>query len=299
MPTTANLENPPLHLVNLAAAQVDWPRTERYAESARAAKYYARNAEADYAALTGQVATALSGRRRHHGSAQRAWPSSKRREEHWPTGRGPTTTIEKSKSSRCSACSTRSSPSCGRRRQQPVRSRVRGADRDAGPARTAPAAADAERYGRAGARGRAPCGIVGGAAVAPVGRARRHRTRRGSAAERLARRDPPCRQHHRGEELETDRQYQLLTARILQLAAARANAADVRGVERLRGDVEASDRALGRKRPDAVSGLLAALEEQLNAARTMRLAHDRWALRQPDFRNYGNQMTAPLAASSG
>ena len=31
------------------------------------------------------------------------------------------------------------------------------------------------------------------------------------------------------------------------------------------------------------------------AARAMRLAHDRWALRRPDFRAYGNQMTTPLA----
>jgi hypothetical protein len=98
-----------------------------------------------------------------------------------------------------------------------------------------------------------------------------------------------------GEELETDRQYQILTARILKLAAARANAADVRGMERLRADVEAGDRALGSKRPDSVGSLLAAVEEQLNAARTLRLAHDRWALRQGDFRAYGNQMTAPLA----
>ncbi len=56
----AAFENPPLHLVNLAAGQVDWPRTERYAEAARAAKYFAGNAEADYSALTGQIAAALA-----------------------------------------------------------------------------------------------------------------------------------------------------------------------------------------------------------------------------------------------
>jgi hypothetical protein len=96
-------------------------------------------------------------------------------------------------------------------------------------------------------------------------------------------------------EIETDRQYQLLTSRILKLASARAGAADVRGVETLKADVETSDRALGSKRPDSVSGLLAALEEQLDAARTARLALDRWALRQPDFRAYTRQMTTPLA----
>ena len=115
----------------------------------------------------------------------------------------------------------------------PVRSRVRGAVGDAGAPRAAPAAADAERYGRAGAGGRAAFGIVGGAAVAAVGRARRARTRCRSAAERLARprRASPCGTTV-GAEIETDRQYQLLTARILAAAKARANAADVRGVER-------------------------------------------------------------------
>src|SRR5687767_9536575 len=52
MPTSLSLDNPPLHLVNLAASGVDWPRTERYTESARAAKYYATRGEADYAVLT-------------------------------------------------------------------------------------------------------------------------------------------------------------------------------------------------------------------------------------------------------
>ena len=60
MPTAADLENPPLHLVNLAAVSVDWTRTERYADAARAAKYYAGKAESDYAALTDQVAAALT-----------------------------------------------------------------------------------------------------------------------------------------------------------------------------------------------------------------------------------------------
>ena len=36
---TAATPNPPLHLVDLAAARVDWERTNRYAEAARAAHY--------------------------------------------------------------------------------------------------------------------------------------------------------------------------------------------------------------------------------------------------------------------
>ena len=96
-------------------------------------------------------------------------------------------------------------------------------------------------------------------------------------------------------ELDTERQYQLLTTRILALASARSNAADVRGVERLKRDVEATDLQLGHKRPDMIGGLLVSLEAHLDAARTLRLAHDRWDLRKADFRVYGNQMTGPLS----
>src|SRR3990172_2455100 len=50
MPTAAT-PNPPLHLVSLPADRVDWDRTNRYAASARAARYLQTRAEADYAVL--------------------------------------------------------------------------------------------------------------------------------------------------------------------------------------------------------------------------------------------------------
>src|SRR5207249_3390870 len=40
-PTDAAGAIPPLHLVNIAADRVDWDRTDRYAETARAAHYIA------------------------------------------------------------------------------------------------------------------------------------------------------------------------------------------------------------------------------------------------------------------
>src|SRR5688572_7005485 len=59
MPTAAT-PSPPLHLVNLASARVDWVRTNRYAEAARAARYLETQAESDYAALSGRVTQALN-----------------------------------------------------------------------------------------------------------------------------------------------------------------------------------------------------------------------------------------------
>src|SRR5205823_3918823 len=59
MPTAATA-NPPLHLVNLGASRVDWDRTNRYAASARATHYIETQGVIDYAALSNEVANALS-----------------------------------------------------------------------------------------------------------------------------------------------------------------------------------------------------------------------------------------------
>ena len=60
MPTSASQDEPQLHLVTLAADRVDWERTTRYADSARATRYIGTRAEQDYAQLTDTVAQALN-----------------------------------------------------------------------------------------------------------------------------------------------------------------------------------------------------------------------------------------------
>src|SRR4029079_7458021 len=57
---TATTPNPPLHLVNLPLARVDWERTSRYAANARATRYVQTQADADYAQLSNDVAATLS-----------------------------------------------------------------------------------------------------------------------------------------------------------------------------------------------------------------------------------------------
>src|SRR6266513_3416297 len=58
MPTAAT-PNPPLHLMDLAAAGIDWDRTNRYADAARAAHYISTQAEFDYSALSARMTQAL------------------------------------------------------------------------------------------------------------------------------------------------------------------------------------------------------------------------------------------------
>jgi hypothetical protein len=95
-------------------------------------------------------------------------------------------------------------------------------------------------------------------------------------------------------ELEADRAYQSLTSRMLGLAAARARAADVRGIERLVADVHSRDRELGLKRPEAVGALLDSMQAELDAARRLRLERDRWEMRVADFRRYHASVSAPM-----
>src|SRR3954471_2809218 len=51
---------PALHLTNLAADRIDWPRTDRYAMSARSGRYIETQAENDYTELSNQVAQTLN-----------------------------------------------------------------------------------------------------------------------------------------------------------------------------------------------------------------------------------------------
>ena len=59
MPTAAT-PNPPLHLVTIGADRVDWARTDRYAASAREAHYIQTQAELDYAALSNRITETLN-----------------------------------------------------------------------------------------------------------------------------------------------------------------------------------------------------------------------------------------------
>lgn len=60
MPTQLSREPVELHLVTIPAQRVDWPRTEQYAESVRAAAYAATRGDADFAAFSSDVAKVIN-----------------------------------------------------------------------------------------------------------------------------------------------------------------------------------------------------------------------------------------------
>lgn len=97
-----------------------------------------------------------------------------------------------------------------------------------------------------------------------------------------------------GAELRLETSYADLTATTLAAASMYAKRADVRGVERLVRNALETDDALGRKRPDMLSSLLAALDEKLDAARRLRLARDNWQLRAAAYKAYRRDLTKSL-----
>jgi len=60
IPTRLASDPVELHLVNIAASRVDWPRTELYADSVRAAAYADTRGEAEFAAFSAEAAAALN-----------------------------------------------------------------------------------------------------------------------------------------------------------------------------------------------------------------------------------------------
>jgi len=60
IPTRLTSDPVELHLVNIASEQVDWPRTELYAESVRAVAYAETRGEADFGRFSADLAKALN-----------------------------------------------------------------------------------------------------------------------------------------------------------------------------------------------------------------------------------------------
>jgi hypothetical protein len=88
------------------------------------------------------------------------------------------------------------------------------------------------------------------------------------------------------EEQGIDRQYARLRSTTLTEASQHASRANVRALERLRRRVHEQDSRLGQRRPEDVAALLATLDTDLDAARRLRLAQDQWTIRVERMRQY-------------
>lgn len=87
-------------------------------------------------------------------------------------------------------------------------------------------------------------------------------------------------------EQKTTRAYASLRDRVLDRATSLLERADVRSLLALRAEAIARDERLGRQRPSEMAALLAQLDVQLDEARQLRLALDRWEQRRPVVESY-------------
>ena len=292
---TAMTPDPPLHLVNLPAARVDWDRTSRYAATARASHYVQTQAETDYASLSNDVASTLNEVALTAEPSQRLAIVQRARQTlaDWPQSHfnyraaevrqlmgmldEAIADLQASRSPGRFALTLSAfsdppaivepllpPPATPRQAIEQVLTAARAVDMSAERTSllaTAVASIDRDK-----------ASLPGSWAAA---------TRADVAAE-IA------------KEIRLDRSYRSLTARMMALANRRTKQADVRGLERVVRAIHQRDAALGTRRPDAVNSLIAAVQAKLDAARQLQLARDRYALRAPALKRYRVAIRTPM-----
>jgi hypothetical protein len=293
MPTSA-APNPPLHLVQLPADRVDWDRTNRYAASARAARYLETQADDDYVGLSNEVARALNelstsaDRNRRLDLAARTrhllaeWPAAHYHAHDFEVRQMVSLLDEAVADLHAAARPDRFDlslvafatppvvlepllpPPTPREAIEQVLTAARAVDTPVERTLLLTVALDSIKRDRA---------ALPEAWALPT----RARTRVLLEMERRL-----------------DRSYQSMTVRTVRVADRRARAADVRGIERLMANIERQDASLGGRRPDVVRSLIAAVQARLDAARQLQLARDRWALRAPVIQAYRAAIGPPM-----
>lgn len=290
--------DPSLHVVNLPVSSVNWTATEKYAESARHTHYIANSAESDYAALAGQVASTLNAivLADEPKARLKLAMDARRRLATWPKDhyeyRGDDVREmlglldEAISGLRVAAGET--SFNIDLIATAPTREL-----HDHMALLRAPTAAEAIMLSIAAAK-------VTDIAVDRVS------ILRGVIAAIDHPRNPlpaglavPTRRwalRAIAEEARIDKAYGTLTSATLQRAAAGAARADVRAVEGLLATVTRRDAQLRRKRPEEINALIEQVRIQLDAARKLRLARDRWQERAASFRAYKRSIAPVLDA---
>jgi hypothetical protein len=287
-----------LHVVNLPLSAVNWTATEKYAESARHSHYLANSAESDYAALAGDVAATLNAIVLAKDAKARLTLAidARRRLASWPKDhygyraddvQEMLGLLDEAISGlRVAAGETAfaidlvaTAPSSDRRDQVPMFK--------------APTAAEAILHAIAAAK--ATDIAVDRVSILRGVIAAIDNPRHVLPAEWAV----PTRRwalHAIAEEARLEKSYGVLTATALRRATAAAGRADVRAVEQVLATVSRRDTQLGRKRPEEINALIEQVRVQLDAARRLRLARDRWQERASSFRAYKKQI-APILST--
>jgi hypothetical protein len=285
MPTAAT-PDPPLRLIDIAASRVDWDRTNQYAAAARQAHYVATQAELDYAALSNRVADALNDVAQSGDAARRltvaenarrllaAWPG-----EHY----GYRQNDVRQMLALLDEAIADLRAATGQGRFDLSLSAV--TEPLAVPAALLPPLTPKDAIEQVLLASRVVDTASERTSLLTLALTAMDRDAVSLPSAWLETTRADARVRLEAERI-VDRAYQSLASETMAIATTRAKAADVIGLERLAGSVRQKDETLGAKRPETVAAILSALQSQLDAARRLQLARDRWALRAADFRKY-------------
>ena len=296
---TATTPNPPLHLVDLPAARVDWDHTNRYAASARASHYVETQAETDYLALSNDIVEALNDVAQAAEPAQRLaiverarktlaeWPASHYNYRQAEVRQMVSMLDDAISDLRANTAPGRFDLSLSAFLDPPTipepllppPTLKESIEQLLTAARIVDAPAERESL-----LVTAMAAIDRDKDALPADWAESTRADTEAAIQ---------------TEVQLDRAYHSLTARTMTVAYRRARLIDVRGLERLLRGIPQRDAALGARRPDAVNSLIEAVQAKLDLARQVQLARDRWALRAPAYRRYRVAIRTPLDLFSG
>ena len=287
MPVTPSAGPTDLHLVSLPIGRIDMRRTERYANSVRAASYAASRGEADFARLSDEIAQALNLIASEANPIVRLATAERARRllTDWPGAMHGyraaevreivavldeviaglrSTTGQTGRFDLSLSASTSDAPAIEPLLPPPDHTQIVQGLMSASQAVATPE----EKMSLL----QSVIALVDRAVdLLPEAFARAIRS---SAADELA------------EEQRIDRQYARLQSATLAAATQHGARADVRSLERLRKQVQSQDQRLGGRRRETVSALVATLDAHLDAAHRMRLAQDQWLLRIERLRAY-------------
>src|SRR5438034_1980130 len=286
MPLNADT-NPSLHLVNIAADRVDWDRTNRYAESARATRYLATRAEADYIALSNDVARTLTEVSQVTDAPKRLALVERARKAlaEWPRNHFSyrSNEVRQMLGMLDDAMADLRAATGNGHLNLTLSTYLGDPPPVIEPMLPRPTPKDAIEQTLLAAR----------LAELPVEReslldaAIHEPDRSGTSVPADWRASTrAAAELELANERRLDRVYQTLSTRVMTRAEERARAADVRGLERVLAGVDSRDAALGRQRPDAINALVTAVQAKLDQTRQLRLARDRWAMRVVEFEKY-------------
>lgn len=275
-----------LHLVTIPSQRIDWPRTERYAESVRAAAYGATRGDEDFSAFSNEVARTLDEVARIQEPAVRLATAERARQKlvEWPAAHFGYRIAEVREALavldeviaqlRASMGMTRFDLSLSANAPLAVP-----------PPPPLPPPTDAElveQFVAAASIAETPAERIGllqtvmrlldrAIGLLPAEWTTRMRRTAGGDLER---------------EQKVEQAYNQLRTRTLEEAAklsARGRTADL---ERLREQVRQEDRRLGGQRPGDIAALLATVDLTMASAGDARDAREQWDKRAPVFRKY-------------